>query len=230
MAAIAASQRNDWRARESQPTMAAHQNVARTLRCSPTRMPAPLLVSETLLAEGAAFLAAVDNSLASGGAARVRLAQRLPVLHLLLEFARLSLQRALRPPAGVSAAQLRRELATTERALRAYANPAATWPTPSGRSAAPSLRTSLRLLAAEFRTIAALARAADDDALFLWARRRARMYRSTRCANGQAGALRADGITMRTRSRGTSSTTKEASASTAATRGKVVRSTRDTRR
>ncbi len=193
-------------------------------------MPAPLLVSETLLAEGAAFLLAVDDALANGVAAHVRLSRRLPVLRLLLELARLSLQRTLRPPAGVSAAQLRRELATTERALRAYANPAATWPATSERGTAPSLPTSLRLLAAEFRTIAALARAADDEALFLWARRRAWRYRSTRSANVQAAALRADRVTMRTRSRGTSSATRAASASTAAARGKVVRSTRDTRR
>lgn len=193
-------------------------------------MPAPLLVSETLIAEGAGFLAAADGTPGSAGSvADARLARRLPLLRLLLVIAHLSLQRALRPPAGVSLAQVRRELAATELALRAHPSPDRRLIAAADRAATMPLRTTARLLAAEFHTIAVLARAADDGALFLWARRRAQMYRRTGDALGQP-ALRGDGATTRTRSRGTSSRTSSASASTAATRGKVVRSTRETRR
>lgn len=177
-----------------------------------------LIVAEALIAEGGGFLrerARCDADACTPGA---RLARRLAVLAFTLRALAACLERR-RDRADTRAverclAHVRHDLAlvcrllptlTTEQVPLRLAEQ-------SGTAPPKSLAAACRRVQAEMRTVALLARSADAAAFSLWAHRRAQYY--LRRAAPDAG-----GSITRTRSRGTSSRTRSASAVNAAMRG-----------
>ncbi|MCS6945822.1 MAG: hypothetical protein RMK97_10495 [Sutterellaceae bacterium] len=176
-----------------------------------------LLIDETLLAEGAAFLQAQAAADPGRADPSVRLARRLAVLILALRSLAFELQRRQRQIDARAAArclahvkhdlriigQLLPKLAGAELPLQLTEQP----PVLVARSlAAACLRVQ-----AEMRTVALLARSAAAEEFSQWAQRRAQHY----LRRGASAAV----SSTRTRSRGTSARTSAASAFNAGMRG-----------
>lgn len=181
-------------------------------------MRALLLVAEGLLAEGGGFLCECAARDHGGSEPSVRLGRRLTLLSFTLRSLAACLERR-RGRADARAVErclvhVRHDLALVGRLLPALTTAEMPLRLVAQRGATPprSLAAACRRVHAEMRTVAALARSADQGAFALWAQRRAQYYL-------RRGEPDADGSITRTRSRGTSSRTRSASAVSAAMRG-----------
>lgn len=183
-------------------------------------MPTLLLVNETLVAEGAAFM---RNAVADSGAAQpaVRLARRLVLLQFALRSLHAGLASRLHSADAAAPREFGRCIACVQRELDAVARElgvlgavasapllevARPLPAPT-----PAPVVACRRVQTELRIVAALARSAGETAFALWAERRAQRY--LRCGVGERSSK------TRTRSRGISSLTSATRADSAALRG-----------
>lgn len=181
-------------------------------------MRALLLVAEGLLVEGGGFLNDRAQFDAEGATPGVRLGRRVAVLAFTLRSLAACLERR-RGRADARAVErclvhVRHDLALVCRLLPALTSEQMPLRLAALRGATPpkSLAAACRRVQAEMHTVALLARSADDGAFSRWAQRRAQYY-LRRAAPAAGGSI------TRTRSRGTSSRTKSASAVSAAMRG-----------